>query len=245
MRDGFNLEGKTFLLTGAAGEIGRSIALICSKLGAEMILIDQNPMGDLCAQLENGGGTPRNFQCDVTHRDQVEDICRRAGPVDGCILNAAISPFDDWMADGWDDVFHRVMAVNIKGPINFARALLPGMQARGWGRIVITGAVAGHTGGGMLAATPPHYVISKGGLHTFTRWLARRAGADICVNAIAPGLVETAMNASQPFIPSGAQIIKRKATVDEIAWPVAFLCSPAASFMTGAILDVNGGVYLR
>jgi NAD(P)-dependent dehydrogenase (short-subunit alcohol dehydrogenase family) len=115
------------------------------------------------------------------------------------------------------------------------------MQARHSGRIVLVGSLAGRTGGLIAGA---HYAASKGGLHTLVRWLARRAAPHgVLVNGIAPASVETPMMQDQPVdlarIPVG-----RMAKPEEIAAPIAFLCAPAASYLCGAVLDVNGGVLM-
>lgn len=113
-------------------------------------------------------------------------------------------------------------------------------------RVAITGAAGGIGSeaariGGMMAA--PHYVMSKGGIHSFVRWAAKRgAPHNVLVNAVAPGVVDTPMTMNQPFgydrFPMG-----RKATAHEIAAPLAFLVSPAASYVNGAVLDVNSGMH--
>ena len=132
-----------------------------------------------------------------------------------------------------------MIAVNLKAPLQMARAVMPGMAARGWGRIVLVGSVAGRVGG-LIAG--PHYVASKGGLHALVKWLAKRGGPqNVLVNGIAPASTETPMMLGQPV--DLAQIpLRRKSQPEEIAWPIAFLCSPAASYICGTILDVNGGV---
>ena len=172
----------------------------------------------------------------------MERIAGEVGPIDALVLNAALCPWDeDWLAPEWDASFERVMAVNVLGPIHAARAFLPGMIERRSGRIVLVGSLAGRMGG-LIAG--PHYVASKGGVHALVKWLARQAAPhDVLVNGIAPASVETPMMQDQPVdlarIPLG-----RKARPEEIAWPIAFLCSAAASYICGAVLDVNGGVYM-
>jgi NAD(P)-dependent dehydrogenase (short-subunit alcohol dehydrogenase family) len=133
------------------------------------------------------------------------------------------------------------MAVNVLGPIHAARAFLPGMIERRRGRIVLVGSVAGRMGG-LIAG--PHYVASKGGVHALVKWLARQAGPfNVLVNGVAPASVETPLMQGQPVdltrIPLG-----RMAQAEEVAGPIAFLCSGAASYVCGVVLDVNGGVYM-
>ena len=120
------------------------------------------------------------------------------------------------------------MQVNLLGSLHFARALLPGMVERGWGRMVFVGSLAGRMGG-LIAS--PHYVASKGGLLAVVKWLARKgAPHGVAVNGVAPASVRTPLMADRPVdlarIPAG-----RMAEPEEVAWPIAFLCSDAASYI--------------
>jgi NAD(P)-dependent dehydrogenase (short-subunit alcohol dehydrogenase family) len=100
----------------------------------------------------------------------VEAVAASAGAVDALVLGAGICPWDDWQEPGWDEVFERVVAVNLHGPIHFARAYLPAMSRRGHGRMVLIGSVAGRMGGLVASA---HYVASKGGLHALVAGAGR------------------------------------------------------------------------
>ncbi|MGA0598679.1 SDR family NAD(P)-dependent oxidoreductase [Enterovirga sp. CN4-39] len=231
------------MVTGAAGGIGSAVARVCASLGAEIVGVDRVPLDDLVTILNRDGHACLTFTCDVTDRKGVERICAEAGPIDAAVLNAGMmadKPFED---DDWNASFDEVMAVNVQGPANFARALLPGMQARRRGRIVLIGSIAGHNGG-FFSSTPPQYSLTKGAVHTFLRWLAKRAGEHVQVNAVAPGVIDTPM-VTADFRPVSGQPITRKGKPEEIAWPVAFLCTPGCSYMTGAIVDVNGGAFMR
>ena len=120
---------------------------------------------------------------------------------------------------------------DVLGPIDAGRAFLPGMVQRRHGRIVMVGSLAGRMGG-LIAG--PHYVASKGGLHALVKWLARQAGpSGVIVNGIAPASVDTPLMEGQPVdtsrIPLG-----RLARPEEVGWPIAFLCSPAASYICGS-----------
>ena len=242
MTSAFDLSGQRVLITGAAGGIGAVTARVCASLGAALLLVDQRPSDDLARQLKEAGGDARAFQCDVTSRAEVEALAASTGAPDALVLAAGICPWDDWQEPGWDEVFDEVIAVNLHGPIHFARAYLPGMSARRGGRMVLVGSVAGRIGGLVASA---HYVASKAGLHALVKWLAKRgAPHGVLVNGIAPGPIETGMTRGQTFdlarIPLG-----RMGVADEIAWPIAFLCSPAARYITGTVLDVNGGLYMN
>lgn len=235
MKNAFDLAGRRILITGAAAGIGAATARICAGLGAELVLVD---IEDAAHVVEGAVA----FTADVSARRDMERVAAEAGPVDALILNAAICPWnEDWQAPEWDKSFERVMKVNVLGPINAVRAFMPAMTARRSGRIVLVGSLAGRMGG-LIAG--PHYVASKGGVHALVKWLARQAAPhNVLVNGVAPASIETPLMQDRPVdierIPLG-----RKGRPDEIAWPIAFLCSDAASYMCGTVLDVNGGVYM-
>ncbi len=235
----FALKGRRALVVGAAGGIGQATARVMAELGADLVLVDRVAPEALSEQIRTNGGSAVALGGDVTHPATRSAILDVAGSLDVLVYLAALCPWDDWTEPGWDDVFDEVMAVNLKAPLQLARSVMPGMAARGWGRIVLVGSVAGRIGG-LIAGS--HYVASKGGLHALVKWLAQRGGPqNVLVNGIAPASTETAMIAGQPVdltrIP-----LRRKSEPEEIAWPIAFLCSPAASYVCGTVLDVNGGV---
>lgn len=240
----YDLTAKRILLTGASGGIGRATARLLARLGAELILTDRIAAPELLDELRADGRDHRFAACDITSRPAIETLCADIGAVDAAVLNAGIFTISQWDDDSWDDDFDRTMDVNVKAPAHFARALLPGMKSRGNGRIVLLGSVAASTGG-TYAHSPLHYACSKGALHTMVRWLARRAAPEVLVNGIAPGSTDTAMVAAAD--PSALKSIPlpRFGRPEEIAWPIAFLCSPGASFICGSIIDVNGGAYMR
>jgi NAD(P)-dependent dehydrogenase (short-subunit alcohol dehydrogenase family) len=241
MQAGFELTGQRILITGAAGGIGAMTARVCAALGAAVLLVDQRPADPLAKELRAAGSEARAFACDVASRNEVEAVVAAAGPVDALVLGAAICPWDDWQEPGWDEVFEQVMAVNLHGPIHFARACWPAMTRRGHGRMVLIGSVAGRMGALVASA---HYTASKGGLHALVKWLARRGAAHgVLVNGIAPGPIETEMTRGQPIDPALIPL-GRMGQAEEVAWPIAFLCSPAAGYITGTVLDVNGGLYM-
>jgi NAD(P)-dependent dehydrogenase (short-subunit alcohol dehydrogenase family) len=241
MESAFDLSGQRILITGAAGGIGEMTARVCAGLGAELLLVDRRPTDLTAPELQQAGARAKTFTCDVAVRAEVEALAAATGPVDGLVLAAGVCPWDDWQQPGWDEAFDQVMAVNLHGPIHFARAYLPGMSERRHGRMVLVGSVAGRMGGLVASA---HYVASKGGLHALVKWLAKRgAPHGVLVNGIAPGAIDTEMTRDQRIDP--AQIpLGRKGRAEEVAWPIAFLCSPAATYLTGTVLDVNGGLYM-
>lgn len=237
----FSLEGKTILIAGGASGIGASAAAICAGLGAKLILADVGDATPVADKLRREGHQASAASCDVTNRAAVERLVSGTGGLDALIVCSGICPFDDWMADDWDEVYERTNAVNVKGTVNCVRAALPRMMDRGEGRIVLVGSLAGRSGG-LLSG--PHYVASKGAVGALVRWFARKgAPRNVLVNGVAPGPVDTGMIAGRD-LNLAAVPLGRIARPEEIASTIAFLCSPAASYVCGVMLDVNGGVYM-
>jgi len=237
----FSLAGKTVFIAGGASGIGASTAGVCAALGAKLVLADIGDATPVADKLRCDGHQASAAFCDITDRAAVERLVSRSGLLDAMVVCSGICPFDDWMADDWDDVYERTNAVNVKGTVNCVRAALPGMMERGGGRIVLVGSLAGRSGG-LLSG--PHYVASKGAVGALVRWFASKgAPRNVLVNGIAPGPVDTGMIAGRD-LNLAAVPLGRIARPEEIAATIAFLCSPAASYVCGAMLDVNGGVYM-
>lgn len=232
-----SLAGRRVLVTGAASGIGAATARVCAGLGADTILVDVADASALAQELPRAAA----HRADLASREEVERLLAAVGPVDAVVASAAVCPWDDWLDEGWDETFARVMQVNVLGPIRLARAALPLLAACGRGRMVLVGSLAGRTGG-LIAG--PHYVASKGGVHALVRWLARRAAPlGVLVNGVAPASIETPMMQGRP-VELGRIPLGRMGRAEEVAWPIAFLCSDAASYVCGVVLDVNGGVFM-
>jgi 3-oxoacyl-[acyl-carrier protein] reductase len=246
LENAIDLSGQRVLITGAAGGIGTAIATACATLGAALVLVDVEAPEEQADELRAQGVDTRALPCDVASRADNSRLAELAGDVDAAVACAGICPLDeDWVEDGdeWDRVFHEVMDVNVLGALHLAREMIPRMAARGGGRVVLIGSIGGRMGG-TSPIVQPHYVASKGGVHAITFWLAKRAAPQgVLVNAVAPGPIETAMTATTPY-PKDQYPLGRIGKPEEIAWPVAFLCSPAASYFSGSVLDVNGGLFV-
>lgn len=235
--DPFSLADQRILIAGAAGGIGSATAALCARMGAGLVLADMAPPP---APADAAGDRTLRLACDTSSRAAVEALAREIGPVDAVIDAAGLCPFDDWTGAHWDLSFDRVMQVNVRGPLNLARAFLPGMMARGFGRLVLVGSLAGRTGG---LKAGPHYTASKGAVHALVRWLAQRATpSGVCVNAVAPATTLTRMAIDGEYSPEPFPQ-KRFLTPEEIAAPLAFLCTPGASGIAGVVLDVNAGLH--
>ncbi len=247
MDNKLNLEGQRVLVTGSAGAIGGAAARACASMGAELILVDLYKPDTLAEELRASGSTVSAFSLDNSDAAAVNALIGSLPPLDALADCSGYYVSGDWREGGepWEAIYRRSMDVNVLGPINLMRAVLPGMCERKSGRVALVGSMAGRSGGSTLAIEPA-YAASKGALHTLVRYFARQVAKDgVVVNAIAPGTILTplAVASGQPFDPASYPM-KRLGEPEEIGWPVAFLCSKATSFMTGAVVDVNGGVVL-
>lgn len=244
-------EGRHALVTGGSRGIGRATALALAGAGSAVTITWCNrreAANEALAELTALGVTAGAIQLDTGHPDAIRGAFERAqrerGPVQVLVNNAAIvqeKPFDELEVGDWD----RMQEVNLRGPFLCARQVVPGMRARGWGRIINVSSIGGQWGG----IRQVHYAAAKAGLIGLTRSLARTLSADgITVNAVAPGLIETEMIADELTSPDGrakaAGIpIGRIGTPREVADTIAFLASDAATYLTGQTVNVNGGMY--
>jgi 3-oxoacyl-[acyl-carrier protein] reductase len=238
-----SLAGRRIAITGAASGIGRATAHVAAELGAALILNDRSPLDSVRAELETHGADVKTLEGDLTQKGFVEKLIG-AGPIDGLAHCAGVLSRVPLNEDA-DPTgrFHHTMDVNVRVPIDLGVALTEHMAQRGGGAIVMIGSVAGRTGGTSLS-TPLDYAASKGALHTVVRWLSRRAvGRGVLINGIAPGPIDTPMTAGNTIDPTVLPI-GRKGRPEEIAWMTMLLLTPAASFVSGAIVDCNGGAFV-
>jgi NAD(P)-dependent dehydrogenase (short-subunit alcohol dehydrogenase family) len=226
------IEGRVALITGAGRGIGRCIAETLRDLGARTAAGDLDPP-DFAGVL--------GVALDVADEHSVDDafakVERELGAVELLVLNAGIlvsQPFPEVSVDAW----RRQLDVNLTGAFLCARRALPAMVDVGSGSIVAVGSSAGKTGGGVAAAA---YSASKAGLMTLSKSIAKEyARHGIRSNAVAPALIDTEMIKDIPDL-RGLVPLGRYGTPQEVADVVAFLCSDHSSFMTGEVVDVNGG----
>lgn len=241
---GLGLDGKRVLVTGAASGIGQSTALLLAELGAELRLTDVAPLGDTQAGVEALGGVCECLEGDLTDEAFLTRLAeeREIFALAHC---AGVFSREGWRPDlSPRDRFALLMEVNVRAPLVLASACMEQMARRGEGYIVLTGSAAGRNGGGVGGGTPADYAASKGAVHTLVRTLSRRGvGRNVLVNGVAPGPVATPLAQGLEFPPSSLPL-GRMGQPRELAWPIAFLCSPAASYISGAVLDVNGGAFV-
>ena len=243
------LAGKTALVTGAARNIGRAIALSLADAGANIIintLQDQSAAEAVAEELTEVGAESIVCVADVTDRDAVFAMAdagrNRFGSVDILISNASARGqvnFLDMVYEDW----RRVIEISLDGAFHCAQATLPMMLEHGWGRIVTLGGFAWHAGVPRRA----NNLTGKAGLTGFTRALAAEFGdRGITANVVSPGAVDTVRPASAGSLPARENLppVPRKAHVDEIASATRFLCLPDQAYVTGQIIHVNGGAYM-
>ncbi len=242
-----NLAGRVALVTGAGRGIGRAIAAELVRAGAKVAVNDLDlERAEQAAQTIGVGATP--YAADVSDKDQVEamvsDIARTLGPVDILVNNAGMdhaASIVDIEEDEWD----LFMRVNLKSVYLCTRAVLQPMIERRFGRVVSMASQVAEQGamnGGI------HYATTKAGILGFTRTLARQMAAhNITANAVAPGIVDTDL-IRQNVTPENRERLQKMIPLGRLADPsdigrvVAFLVSPAADYITGATIDVNGGM---
>lgn len=242
----FQLTNQVAVITGGAKGIGRGIAKVLSKAGAQVVIADidettgQDAAGELGVEFE---------LLDVSSRDScqraVNAIGERLGGIDVLCSNAGIfpqAPLETMTEDDWE----KVVAVNLRGALFMTQAVLPGMRERGHGRIVLTSSITGP-----LTGYPgwAHYGASKAGQLGFMRSAALECARDgITINAVMPGnvLTEGLKEQGEKYLREMAESIPTRALCEpqDIAYAVCFLASPEARYITGQTLIVDGGQVL-
>jgi NAD(P)-dependent dehydrogenase (short-subunit alcohol dehydrogenase family) len=246
--------GRVVMITGAAKGIGAAVARAFAADGARVAALDIDLTGveALAKEADASGARLLPLRADVTRsadvRAAVEAIAARWGSVDVLVNNAGgfgvVRGATEDIADAeWD----AILALNLTSAFLCSKAVLPGMKQRRWGRIVNLSSIGGRGGGVLLSS---HYSAAKAAILGFTRHLALETGrSGITVNAVAPGTTATErFKALRTPAETQALIervpVGRVAEPGEIAQAILFLASDAASYMTGACLDINGGVLM-
>ncbi|MGW8256912.1 MAG: 3-oxoacyl-[acyl-carrier-protein] reductase [Thermoguttaceae bacterium] len=243
-----DLTGQTAIVTGAARGLGREIAITLAHAGAKVACIDINAesLAETIAQLQKAGGEARPIACDVTNAERVgevvDEVLKLWGGLHILVNNAGITR-DNMVMRMKDDQWDAVININLKGTFLFSRAAAKPMMKGRHGRIINIASVSGLMGNPGQA----NYSASKAGVIGLTRTVARElAGRNITVNAVAPGFIATDMTAAlgedilqevRKQIPLG-----RLGEPQDVADAVLFLASNAASFITGHVLTVDGGL---
>jgi 3-oxoacyl-[acyl-carrier protein] reductase len=255
MNDDFGIAGKTALVTGSGRNIGRAIVLELAARGANVVVntrSDEAEAETVAKEAESLGARSLVVMGDAAEKATVERMRAEAekafGGVDIYVSNAARRQDKDFF-ETTDEDWHYYLNQQLEASWYLAKAFVPGMRDRGWGRVVhITGA-----GGFVGMWNRITHSVGEGGLHTLTKCLAQGLGQyGTTVNEVSPGVVGTVRDTqAQPGLTPErldeiAQTIpiRRPATPEEIAWACAFLCSTRSAAITGAVIHVNGGQWM-
>ena len=238
------------MITGASQGIGEAIAHEFAAQGATVVLVDiqKAKLDEVAQKIAEEGGKAAVYQVDVSKHDQanavVESVIKEYKKIDHLINNAGITK-DGFLMRMKEEEWDAVIAVNLKGIFNFSKAVIRSMIGNRYGRIVSLSSVVGLMGN----AGQANYAASKAGLIGFTKSLAREvASRGITVNAVAPGYIATPMTASLPEQVKTAFLgiipLHRFGEPAEVAHAVKFLCSDEAAYITGQVIQINGGMYM-
>ena len=243
-----NFKGKTALITGAGRGIGKTIAVKLAKLGSDIAIADMNPVSDdVLKEIEENGSRCLAYKLDVTDIDAVDLVVKKiideTGGIHILVNNAGITQ-DNLFMRMKPEQWLQVIDVNLNGVFHVTKSVIRTMVKQHSGRIINISSVVGFSGNpGQV-----NYSSTKSGLIGFTKSLSREVGTrGITVNAVAPGFINTAMtqalNESQQQAILSQIPLGRMGEADDIANAVAFLASEEASYITGTVLHVNGGMY--
>ncbi len=241
------LKGKVALVTGAGRGIGRVISLALAGEGARVIVNDyiEENAKSVAEEIKSAGGEAESFQCNVANFEETGKMIKailKNSPVDILINNAGITR-DNLLVRMKESDWDEVLSVNLKSMFNCTQALAKSMMKQRYGRIINIASIVGIIGNEGQA----NYAASKSGIIGFSKTVARElATRGVTVNVIAPGFIQTAMtdklsdDAREKLFASIP--MKRLGTAEDIAPLVVFLCSDKAGYITGQVINVDGGI---
>ncbi|KKO55209.1 SDR family NAD(P)-dependent oxidoreductase [Paenibacillus sp. DMB20] len=251
------LQDKIALVTGSSGGIGAAAARMLGACGAKVAVNGLNHMEQaeaVVADIRRAGGEAAAFRADVTRVDEIRGMIRAieerfGAAVDVLVNNAGHLVERSPIADMSEDLYARIMDVNLKSAVFVSQVVIPGMKGKGGGRIINMTSVAAHNGGGPGASI---YAASKAAVIAFTKGLAKELAPDgVTVNAISPGFIgQTAFHATFTSEEARAASIRsiplgREGAPDDVAKAVLYLASELGDFVTGETIEINGGMFMR
>lgn len=247
------LEGKIAVISGAASPrgIGLATARMFARHGARVAILDLDQGASQRAADELGSGH-QGFACDVTNLESTREAARAVlaafGHVDVLVNNAGITQPLKLMEIGPEN-YEAVLDVSLRGTLYLSQSFIPHMKERGRGSIACMSSVSAQRGGGIFGG--PHYSAAKAGVLGLAKAMARELGpAGIRVNSVTPGLIQTDITGGRLTPDMRTEILKgiplnRLGDVDDVAGAMLFLASDISSYITGAVIDVNGGMLIH
>jgi 3-oxoacyl-[acyl-carrier protein] reductase len=243
------------VVTGAARGIGRATCVALAHRGFDLALVDVRApeLKDTAAAVTAAGGEALALPGDVSDYLATQRLAHAVlalrGRVDVLVNNAGISQ-PKGLLEISEDEFDLTIATHLKGAFNWCKAVAPSMMARGAGRIVSISSVSAHTGAGTAAVSKFAYCAAKAGILGLTRGLAKELAPHVTVNAICPGLIATDLTAGMIARDGTEALLRtiplaRLGTPEDIAEVVVFLATVTPCFMTGEVLDVDGGQWIN
>jgi 3-oxoacyl-[acyl-carrier protein] reductase len=250
----FDLSGKVALVTGGGRDIGQAISLELARNGADVVV---NYHGSEAAaattveQIQALGRRAVAIRADVTRKAEIDRVAGEAlrfggGRIDVLVNNAGGLVRRALLGELTEELIDEVLRLNFTAVVLMCQAIIPHMVARGGGRVINISSIAGHNGG---AATTPHYGPAKAAVSNLARSLTKEfAGKGVTINSVAPGIIANHFHEVHTAPDAFAAMVKgiplgRAGTNDDVAGVVAFLASPAAGYITGEVIHVNGGLY--
>jgi len=241
-----SFKDKVAIVTGAASGIGKSCSLSFAEKGVKVVVVDLNKKGaeETNLEIQRKGGKAIFIKADVSKKEDVENIVNitenNFGKIDilvNCAGICQIRNVEDITEEEWD----KMMSINLKGTFFLCQSVLKEMKKYQKGKIVNMGSVAGEIGGILVGA---NYSASKAGILCLTKSLAKYAAPyNINVNSVSPGFIDTEMTKDLGQDPTSVPL-GRCGRPEEVSDAILFLCSDASSYITGANIDVNGGLFM-